>query len=155
MPPLVGWWVWHELEHRMKFQISGSFSPAFFLPAFAIKDATFEWGNKAKLLSGNLNVRYDLFPFVLARGGCVRMLGDDLLHVRLSGTGLRAELLGEWAQMEGLHGEVPIKRCDAELGFGPNGLREISSLDIDSPAFQFHIKKTETSMFAQNPSGRK
>lgn len=155
MPPLAGWWVWHELEHRMNVKISGRYSPAFFLPAFTIKDAAFEWDDKVKLVSGNLNVSYEPFSFLFARGGCALGSGDSLLQVKLSGTGLRAELMGEWAMMEGVHGEVPIDHFSAELGFGSDGLREISSLFIHSPAFQFQIKKSETLMAAQNPSGGK
>ena len=33
---------------------------------------------------------------------------------------------------------------DAEVGLGPNGLEEIYFVDLKSPTFQFHIKKSET-----------
>lgn len=128
----MGWGVWHELEKRLDTKISGSYAPAFFLPSFEIRDVRFEWDEKVKLLSGHLKVGYDPLGF---------LFGQDL-RVRLSGRDLKAELLGEWAESQGLR-ELPLEEFQAEITVGPKGLKEISSLTVESSVFQFHIQKTE------------
>lgn len=143
LPSLIGLGVWRELQHRLKIEMGGKFVPAVLLPSFEIRDAHFEWDDKVKLISGHLKVEYHPMAYLLSRGPWIPARTPAALRITLSGNQLVAELLGSWAERQGLR-SLPIDRFHADLALGPRGLDEIFSLEVDSPVFQFHVQKSET-----------
>jgi hypothetical protein len=132
LPPLSGYLVYREIQHRMKLKIAGDFSPAFHFPGFYLRNAHFQWEDRVELLSGNMTVQYD--PLSLLRG--------ELLRIVISSRGAAIRLTGAWEKMQGVNNAV-IDVFDCDLGLGRKGIREIYGLELRSPAFQFHVKKSD------------
>ena len=70
------------------------------------------------------------------------LFSKKILHFTLKGSNIRGELLGEWAERQGIQ-HFQLDRFYAQLGFDSQGLREISVLEASSPEFQFQIKPSE------------
>ncbi len=134
--------VRRELEKRLQIKLEGKIMPGFFTPSFHVRDARFEWEDKVKLLSGDLIFDYD--PAFL--------LGKESLRIRCRARNCQARLLGSWADMQGV-GDLAITRLDADLTLDRSGLREVNAILVDSPAFQFHMEKTEK-LTARPPAGK-
>lgn len=130
--PLAGFWVRREVERRMKVEIGGTYVPVPFAPSFYLRDSRFKWDEKVKLISGDLKV--DFNPLSIFLGG--------LLEIQLTSSGPEIELLGEWAELQGVR-RLRLDHVKAHLGLAAGGVREIYSLHAASPVFQFHIQKSE------------
>lgn len=133
VPAVGGLAVSHLIQRRLDLKVEGIFVPIPFFPAFYLRDARFHWKDRVELLSGDLKVDYDPASFVAGR----------ILRVRLSGNHLEIRLLGRWAELEDTE-HAQVDQFHAGLGFGPQGLEEIDSVRLQSPTFQFQIRKTET-----------
>ena len=130
-PTLGGWIVQAKIQNRIQLKIKGTYLPIPFSSVFYLRNAQFSWDDRIQLLAGHLKVSYDF-----------RSLAGRKLRVRLSSRDLNIRLLGGWAEMEGV-GDAHVRRFYADLGFGPKGIEEIFEAEVDSPAFQFRIQKTE------------
>jgi hypothetical protein len=124
-------WVCHEIQARLHIKIEGKYDPMFFRPAFRIRDARFTWRQKVELLSGDLNVRYDL----------LKLVSSNQIRVRLSGRDLKVKLLGSWSKIQGIENAV-IRNLDTGIAIGPGGLEKIDYLELDSDEFQFRIHES-------------
>ena len=130
--PAAGFWVWQEVQGRMGVKISGRYSPVLFSFSFILHGARFEWDEKVKFISGDLKVDFE--PLSLLSG--------SLLRIRLQSQNSEIELLGEWAELEGVR-RVKLDRVEAHLGLAREGLRDIYFLDVRSPSLQFHLQESE------------
>ncbi len=128
----AGWMVNQRLMHRLKIEGSAEYRPEWFRPSYELRNAQVVWRERVKILSGSVRVEYDLLSVL---GG--------VLRVRISGRGVQARLLGEWAKIQGVE-ETPVESFYAQLGVGREGLRAVEEVDVRSPAFQFRIRKSET-----------
>jgi hypothetical protein len=136
-PTLMGFWIKHKLEECMRMKISGSWTPVFFQPSFGLRDVHFTWEDKVEVISGNLKVDYDLIS-----------LSRKELRLKLSSNDLLAELLGEWAEREGVQ-KLKVQRFYADLTFGQDGLKEIFSLEVKSPSLELRFQGSQA--VNQNP----
>ncbi len=132
LPPLVDWKIHREIQNHLKVKISGDFFPALLNPSYALRNVRFEWPDKIRLFSGNLEIEYNPLAVLEIRP----------LVVHVTGENLQVQLLGRWAEAQGV-GKTFIKKLDAKFRIDSRGLREVYLLKIDSPAFQFHIKESE------------
>lgn len=126
-----GLWVAFAIQHRLKLEVHGSYLPVPFFPAFYLRDANFSWKGKVTLVSGNLKVHYSPVALLLGR-----------VRTQISGKDLRIRLEGDWAQMQQVE-SVTLKKFEADLEIGPEGVREIYLLDAYSPEFQFRIHQNK------------
>ena len=133
-PRVVGRWVRHELENRMKTKIEGVFSPAFFVASFRLRDARFVWPGRVKLISGDLKIDYD--PFSFLRG--------ESLRIKISSQNLSVKLLGKWAEAEGIE-DVKFEHFFADLGMGREGLEEVFGIEAQSPMMELRYQNAKTS----------
>lgn len=140
----AGLWVQRELGTRLKIQIQGRFEPVALFPSFYLRDLQFTWKEKVKLTSGDLKVNYRLG----------RLLERNGLGVELEGKNLEVEFLDKWAKLQGVE-KVTLQSFYADLELGPEGLREVYSLDARAPSFQFRIRRTENNSRALSAPGEK
>ena len=124
--------VCKHLEHRLDIKIQGQFAPGLFTPAFYLKNARFEWNGKVRFENGDLKVEYNPFSFLMPEG----------LRVRLTGKNLQVRLLGDWAKMQGVE-KADLEKFEADFSLGRKGLNEIYCVEVESKAFQFHLRKSE------------
>jgi hypothetical protein len=132
IPPVSGWIVFKEIQHRLKFKVAGRFCPSYFFAGFFVEDASFVWEDRVELLSGSVKVEYN--P--------VSVFTGELLRVKITSRGAQVRLIGEWSRTQGV-GRAAIDFVNAELGLGRKGIREIDAVDVRSPAFRFEIKNAE------------
>lgn len=130
-PALTGYWVHRQIQSRIGFSISGTWVPDFLSSSYSVRSARFIWKDKVRLDSGRLRVAYDPVSAFSGR-----------LRVRLYSNDLRIELLGHWAEIQGVRA-ANVRKLDARLGIGPRGIQEIDFVEILSPEFQFRIKDSE------------
>ena len=131
--PIPGaFWVRRQLQHRLDIKIEGNFIPMPFVPVFYLKDAHFEWRGRLRFENGDLKVCYNPFSFFAGRG----------IRIQLKGKKLDVRLLGDWAKMQGVE-QASIEKLEADFSLGKKGLSEIYSVDVQSKAFQFRLKKSE------------
>ena len=128
LPPLLGFVVYKEIGKRTETQIDGVFTPAFFTSSFNIENVSIEWQEKVKLNSGNLNVVYQLWPFLTGRG----------LRLKISGQNLPVTLMGDLVNLAPQE-SIIIQDFYADLTISNNGLQEINALKAISPEMQFQF----------------
>lgn len=131
LPFVSNYLFYQALQKTLKTPINGKFKP-YITPRFRIENAQFVWKNKVKLLSGDVDVRYSLLRFLLLRE----------MRLQASGKDLNAELMGAWAQMQGVEA-IPLESFQSDLVFKGGKLSEIHSVHAFSKGFQFHIQKSE------------
>ncbi|MBI3306693.1 MAG: hypothetical protein HYZ84_02645 [Candidatus Omnitrophica bacterium] len=124
--------AYQKLQKNMKIHIDGNFIPFPLFPGFQVREAYFTWRDKVELISGNLNVRYNLVFFL-----------PSSFRIRVQGRSLQVKLLGSWAAQEGIQ-NLNLDFFEADLGLDRSGIREIYGIEAISPQFQFRVKKSET-----------
>lgn len=127
-----GFVVFHQIQKRLDLQIEAKFVPSFLLPGFDLKNVRFQWEGHVEFLSGDVRVQYD--PLSLLFGKQIR------IRVRSESSSVR--LIGDWARMQGVE-KARVDRLDAEVGLGRKGIREIYGVELESPEFQFHVRKSD------------
>ncbi len=128
----AGFWVFEKVKKRAKVKIEGQYFPDLFLPSFRVEGARLVYMDRFEASAGRLKFRYNLVP-----------LSPDLLHVWVEGDGgMKVRLLGKWAEVKGVEQEAPLERFKAELQLIPKGIL-LHAADIQSPVFQFQLKKSE------------
>jgi hypothetical protein len=131
-PAVGGWVIKKRIERRLDLKMTGDYTPALFRPVFYLHNVTFEWRDRIKFLSGNLEVRYN--P--------VDLFSGSKLRVKLSGKDFDIELLKDWAKVQGVE-NAAVDVFYADLEFDSRGLREIHAVDVQSKMFQFKIASSE------------
>lgn len=120
-------------KQRLDLVVGGQMSPSWLKPEFVIRNAELSWDDKIKVVDGTLIVSYQ--PLFFFNPGHIRL--------KLSGTELKAELLGRWSELQGVK-SATLRRVLADIELGPDGIQEIYLVDVSSPEFQFQIKQFET-----------
>lgn len=131
VPMITNYIFYYSLQKTLKTSIEGQFKPSF-TPHFQLKNAQFAWKDKVKLLSGDVDVHYSLLKFLFLRE----------LRFQAKGKNLNAELMGSWAQMQGVQ-SIPLENFQSDLAFRGGKLTEVHSVYAFSKGFQFHIQKSE------------
>ena len=131
LPVIGSWLVYRRIQNRLDLKIQGQFVSRIFVPVFYVRNASFEWNGKVRFEHGDLQVNYRPFSFLSPAG----------LRIHLSGENLQVRLLGDWAKMEGVE-NADLEKFDADFSLGRKGLNEIYWVQVESRAFQFHLKKS-------------
>ena len=134
-------WVFSQVQKRMGVKFSGNFFPIPFSNFFYLKNGSFEWENRVRLVSADLKCVFN-YDFLFS----------NLIRLRISSQMPVLELEGNWQTMQGIQ-NVTLDRFSADLTFDRKGLSEIHSVDADSPTFQFHLhpsKNSERKLTAPN-----
>lgn len=125
----LNFWVYHELQSRLKIRMSGKYVPAVFIPSFEVRHGTFTWEDRVQLVDGNFKVTFDPLTLVSQRG----------IRIILTSKASKIKLLGGWAQQEGVE-NAAIDSMIADIILGRQGLTGINEVDVRSQSFQFSLK---------------
>lgn len=127
-------WVISQAEKALELEVGGSVHAPAFKSGFVIERLHLDWDNRVRVLSGTLEVDYDLRSLISGR-----------YAVMLNGRQVAAELMGDWAEIAGGQKAV-FDEVFADLIFDDEGLREINALRAESPTLQFRFGQANPSM---------
>ena len=129
----LNFWVYRELQSRLKIQMGGRYIPALFIPSFEVRNGTFTWEDRVQLVDGNFKVTFDPLTLVSQHG----------IRVILTSTASKIKLLGSWAQQEGVE-NAAVDSMVADILLGRHGLTGINEVEVKSRSFQFSLKGVDT-----------
>lgn len=127
---LTGLVVMRQIQKRLEIEIGGIFWPVPLAPSFFSSDARFEWKNKVTLLSGNVKIDYNAFPWVTR----------NTIRIKIKGRNIKARLAGDWSKMQGVE-QITVDTFEADVDVARKGLGEIYLVRAESPSFHFEIKR--------------
>jgi hypothetical protein len=128
----LNFWVYHELQARLKIRMGGEYIPAIFVPSFEVKKGTFVWEDRVQLVDGNFKVTFDPLTLVSQRG----------IRIILTSKASRIKFLGSWALQEGIE-NATVDTLLADIILGRRGLTGINEVDVRSQSFQFSLKNAD------------
>lgn len=128
----VNYWVYFDIQKRLKIRISGQYIPMVFLPSFEVRRGGFSWEEKVRLLEGDFKVSFDPWSLVSQQG----------LRIVIASKGSKIQFLGSWALQEGIE-EATLDSVTADIVLGRRGLSGINQIEVLSPSFQFSLKNAD------------
>ena len=128
----LNFWVYHELQARLKIRMSGTYVPAVFIPSFEVRNGTFIWEDRVQLVNGNFSVTFDPLTLVSQQG----------IRIILTSKASQIKLLGSWAMQEGIE-NATVDSMTADMILGRHGLTGINEVEVKSQAFQFSLKNAD------------
>jgi len=128
----LNFWVYHELQARLKIRMGGTYVPAVFIPSFEVRQGTFIWEDRVQLVDGNFKVTFDPLTVVSQRG----------IRIILTSKASKIKFLGTWALQEGVE-DATIDSMIADIILGRRGLAGINEVDVRSQSFQFSLKNAD------------
>jgi len=128
----VNFWVFKEIQHRLKIQLTGQYVPTVYEPSFRIEKGSFNWEDKVRLVEGSVKVRFDLTTLLSQRG----------IRIVIQSTGAKIKFLGNWAMQEGIE-DATVDTLYADVILGRRGIAGINVIEAKSPSFQFSLKNVE------------
>jgi len=128
----LNFWVYHEIQSRLKIRMGGEYIPAIFIPSFEIKQGTFTWEDRVQLVDGNFKVTFDPVTLVSQRG----------IRIILTGKTSKIKFLGSWALQEGIE-NATVDSMVADIILGRHGLAGINEVEVRSQSFQFSLKNAD------------
>jgi hypothetical protein len=128
----LNFWVYHELQARLKIRMGGQYIPALFIPSFEIRQGTFTWEDRVQLVDGNFKVTFDPLTLVSRRG----------IRIILKSKASKIKFLGSWALQEGIE-DATVDSMVADIILGRRGLAGINEVDVRSQSFQFSLKNAD------------
>lgn len=128
----LNFWVYHEIQARLKIRMGGTYVPAIFIPSFEVKRGTFVWEDRIQLVDGNFKVTFD--PLTLLSGRGIRII--------LTSKASKIKFLGSWALQEGIE-NATVDSMIADIVLGRRGLAGINEVEVNSQSFQFSLKNAD------------
>ncbi|MFA5159086.1 MAG: hypothetical protein WC484_01105 [Candidatus Omnitrophota bacterium] len=128
----LNFWVYHEIQSRLKIRMSGIYVPAIFIPSFEVKQGTFIWKDRVQLVDGNFKVTFDPLTLVSRRG----------IRIILESKASKIKFLGSWALQEGIE-NATVDSMIADIILGRRGLAGINEVEVRSQSFQFSLKNAD------------
>lgn len=128
----LNFWVYHELQSRLKIRMGGTYIPAIFVPSFEVKQGTFIWEDRVQLVDGNFKVTFDPLTLISQRG----------IRVILTSEASKIKFLGSWALQEGIE-DATVDFLIADIILGRRGLAGINEVEVRSQSFQFSLKNAD------------
>jgi hypothetical protein len=135
----LNFWVYHELQSRLKIRMGGTYVPAIFIPSFAVRQGTFTWEDRVQLVDGNFKVTFDPLTLVSQRG----------IRIILTSKASKIKFLGSWALQEGVE-DATVDSMIADIILGRRGLAGINEVDVQSQSFQFSLKNADKRVSQKN-----
>jgi len=128
----LNFWVYHEIQSRLKIRMGGKYVPAIFIPSFEVRQGTFTWDDRVQLVDGNFKVTFDPVTLVSQRG----------IRVILTSKTSKIKFLGSWALQEGIE-NATVDSMVADIILGRRGLAGINEVEVRSQSFQFSLKSAD------------
>ena len=128
----LNFWVYHEIQSRLKIRMVGKYIPAIFTPSFEVRQGTFIWEDRVQLVDGNFRVTFDPLTLVSQRG----------IRIILTSKTSKIKFLGSWALQEGVEGAT-IDFMIADIILDRRGLAGVNEVEVRSPSFQFSLKNAD------------
>ena len=128
----LNFWVYHELQLRLKIRMGGTYVPSIFIPSFEVKKGTFIWEDRVQLVDGNFKVTFDPLTLVSQRG----------IRIILTSKSSKIKFLGSWALQEGIE-NATVDFMIADIILGRRGLAGINEVEVRSQSFQFSLKNAD------------
>ncbi len=128
----LNFWVYHELQSRLKIRMSGTYVPAVFVPSFEVRRGNFIWEDRVQLLDGNFKVTFDPLTLVSQHG----------IRIILKSKASKIKFLGSWALQEGIE-NATVDYLIADIVLGRRGLAGINEVEVRSQSFQFSLKNAD------------
>lgn len=125
----VNYWVYREVQKRLKVRVEGQYVPSFFSASFRLDRATFNWEDKVRLLDGSLEVGFDPASLFSSRG----------IRIVIKSRNARIKLLGSWAVQEGVE-DAMVDTLLADIVLGRRRITGINEIEAKSKSFQFSLK---------------
>jgi hypothetical protein len=135
----LNFWVYHEIQSRLKIRMGGNYVPAIFVPSFEVRQGTFIWEDRVQLVNGNFKVTFD--PLTLVSRGGIRII----LTCKKS----QIKFLGSWALQEGIE-NATVDTMMADIILGRRGLAGINEVEVRSQSFQFSLKNADKKTARRN-----
>ena len=128
----LNFWVYHEIQSRLKIRMGGTYVPAIFIPSFEVRQGTFIWEDRVQLVNGNFKVTFDPLTLVSQHG----------IRIILTSKASRIKFLGSWALQEGIE-NATVDSLTADIILGRRGLAGINEVEVQSQSFQFSLKNAD------------
>ncbi|HOW88040.1 MAG TPA: hypothetical protein P5561_02015 [Candidatus Omnitrophota bacterium] len=128
----LNFWVYHELQARLKIRMEGKYVPYIFIPSFKVKQGSFTWEDRVRLVEGNFKVTFDPLTLISRRG----------IRIILKSKGSKIQFIGSWAEQQGIE-RVTVDYLIADIILGRRGLAGINEVEVRSPSFQFSLKNAD------------
>jgi hypothetical protein len=128
----LNFWVYHEIQSRLKIRMGGTYVPAIFIPSFEVKQGTFIWEDRVQLVNGNFKVTFDPLTLVSQRG----------IRIILTSKASQIRFLGSWALQEGIE-NATVDFLTADIILDRRGLAGINEVEVRSQSFQFSLKNAD------------
>jgi hypothetical protein len=128
----LNFWVYHEIQSRLKIRMGGKYVPAIFIPSFEVRGGTFVWEDRVQLVDGNFKVTFDPLTLVSQRG----------IRIILTCKTSKIKFLGSWALQEGIE-DATVDSMLADIILGRRGLAGINEVEVQSQSFQFSLKNAD------------
>lgn len=128
----VNFWVFKEVQKRLKIRVQGRYIPTVYAPSFRIEHGSFNWEDKVRLVDGNVEIGFD-FSTLLSQQG---------IRIVAKSSGARIKFLGDWALQEGIE-EAAVEMLYADVILGRRGIAGINQIQVKSPSFQFSLQNVE------------
>ena len=128
----LNFWVYHELQARLKIRMEGKYIPSVFFPSFEVKHGTFSWEDRVQLVDGNFNVTFDPLTLIAQRG----------IRIILTSHASKIKFLGSWALQQGVE-DATVDFLVADIILGRKGLAGINEVEVQSQSFKFSLKNAD------------
>ncbi len=128
----LNFWVYHEIQSRLKIRLGGTCVPAIFIPSFEVRQGTFIWEDRVQLVDGNFKITFDPLTLVSQRG----------IRIILTSNTSKIKFLGSWALQQGVE-DATVDSLLADVILGPHGLAGINEVEVRSQSFQFSLKNAD------------
>jgi hypothetical protein len=128
----LNFWVYHEIQSRLKIQMKGTYVPTVFIPSFKVRQGSFTWEGKVRLMDGNFSVTFDPLTLLSRRG----------IRIILKSKMCKIKFLGSWALQQGVE-DATIDFMLVDVILGRRGLTGINEVEVHSPSFQFSLKNVD------------
>lgn len=136
----LNFWVYRELQARLKIQLAGDYIPSLFIPSFEVRQGSFVWDDRVQLVDGNFKVTFDPLTLISQRG----------IRVILKSRASKIRFLGSWALQQGLEAAT-VDSLVADVVLGRRGLAAVNEVEVKSQTFQFSLKNADKKI-TQEPS---
>lgn len=128
----VNFWVFKEIQKRLKVHLEGQYVPTVFVPSFRLEKGSFNWEDRVRLVEGSIKVGFDPLTLFSGRG----------MRIVVKSSGAKIKFLGNWAVQEGIE-DATVDTLYADVILGRRGISGINEIEARSPKFQFSLKNVD------------
>ncbi len=121
-------WILSKVGESLGVRVQGRIFPAFLGCSFTVKSLRLHWKDKVRVEEGQIRLSYAIASLLNAEG----------VRIQVEGRLLRVRLLGDWQYLSVGQSQL-IDKVFADFVFNSDGLKQILTLDVSSPALSLQI----------------